>query len=88
LRRDDEGGLLLEDVIPDERAEFESRVLDRLEAERLLGRCSEKERRVIEAVGAGLTYSVIGRLEGNVSRQRIEQIRKKAMRKIKRAIVR
>jgi RNA polymerase sigma factor (sigma-70 family) len=81
LRRDEGSGLLLEDVIADEKAEFEDRIIAKSEIERLLSRCTERERRIVEALGQGLTLQKVGEFEG-VSRERIRQIKVRAMKKI------
>ncbi len=83
-----EEGATLEDTLPDPRAEFEERIIARVEIDRSLMPCSERERRILRALGDGMTLDAVGGLEGGVSRERVRQIRDRALQKIKRAIKR
>lgn len=83
LHAGDKPGSTLEDFIVDERAAFEDRIIAGMEADRLLERCTERERRIIRSLGDGLTLQEVGELENGVSRERVFQIKERATRKIK-----
>jgi len=82
----DKPGSTLEDSIVDDRAAFEDRIIAGIDAERLLTRCTEKERRILRALGDGLTLEVTGGLENGISRERVFQIKERATRKIRKAV--
>jgi RNA polymerase sigma factor (sigma-70 family) len=88
LNEGEDGGPTLEDILQDPRAEFESRIIARDEIERLLALLEPRERRIIESLGQGLTLDAVGGLEGGVSRERIRQLRNRAVKKIQMAVSR
>ena len=86
LHHGEAGGETLEDILPDPGAEFESRIIARDEIERLLASCTERERRILCALGDGFTLQITGDMEGGISRERVRQIRNRATKKVQTAV--